>query len=127
MKAIETVMDDRIKKLPVWAQEIIEDLAQQRETAVRALNKYADDQTPSPFYIDELECTGEEKCPSKKTRYIQTRKIAVEHAGVHLSILLRDGSIDLQWWESLNRGAGQVAFVPKSFQAVDLIAKENMR
>ena len=119
-------MDDRIKKLPVWAKEIIENLARQREIAVNALNQYTDGQTPSSFYIDELECTGEERGPSKKTRYIRTRKMEVEHAGVHLSILLRDGKIDLQW-SGIDRTSEQIAFVPRSFQAADLIAKENMR
>lgn len=118
--------DERIKKLPGWAQELIADLERQRKEAIRALNQYVDDQTPSPFFIDELESTGEETGPSKKTRYIQTRKMKVEHAGVNLSILLRDGKIDLQWG-----GAGRlsqpIAFIPRSFQSADLVAKENMR
>lgn len=120
-------MDERIKKLPVWVQELIADLERQREEAIRALNQYVDNQTPSPFYINELECTGEERGLSQKTRFIQTRKMEVEHAGVRLSILLRDGKIDLQW-ESVDRTSVYVAFVPRSFQSADLlITKENMR
>lgn len=119
-------MDDRIKKLPVWAQGLVEELVREREVAVRALNQYTDSQTSSPFYIDELECTGEEKGPSKKVRYIQTRKMEVEHAGVHLSILLREGKIDLQW-SGVEKTSEHIAFVPRSFQSADLIAKESMR
>lgn len=123
---MKTEMDNRIKKLPAWAQEIIEDLTRQRETAVNALNQYIDGQTPSSFYIDELECTGEERGPSKKTHYIRTRKMEVEHAGVHLSILLRDGKVDLQW-SGIEKTSEQIAFVPRSFQSADLIAKEFMQ
>lgn len=118
--------DERIKKLPVWTQELIASLERQREEAIRALNQYVDSQTPSPFFIDELESTGETQGPSQKTRYIQTRRMEVEHAGVHLSILLRDGKIDLQW-SGVERTSEHIAFVPRSFQSADLLAKENMR
>jgi hypothetical protein len=119
-------MDERIKKLPAWAQELIADLAREREVAVRALNGYLDGQTKSSFYIDNLECTGENTGPSKKTQYIQTHKMEVEHAGVRLSIILRDDRIDLQW-EDVNRGMSQIAFVPRSYQSAELVAKGNMK
>jgi hypothetical protein len=114
-----------IEKLPKWAQEIIRDLTRQRETAIRALNEYIDNQTPSPIYVEEMECTGEGIGPSYKKRYIQSRKISVSHSGVDLVILLRDDYIDLQWGsEKLNRDA---AFIPSSYQSARLVSKENMR
>jgi hypothetical protein len=117
-----------ITKLPVWAQEHIKEITRERETAIRALNKYVDSQTKAPFYIQELECTGEQQGPSSKKRYIQTNQIEVEYAGVHLSVHLRDDAvIDLQWGTGGRLAADDVCFQPRSYQSAYLFTKENMR
>ena len=119
--------DERIKKLPRWAQEIIEDLDRERTVAIRALNEYCESQDPSPFYIDEWESTGETRGPTTKTRYIQTRRIEVDHAGVHLSVSIsNDNDLILQWSDQ-NRRVGEVAFIPESYQRARLVSKDNMR
>ena len=123
----ERIQDNRIKKLPVWAQDIIKDLDRERKVAIQALNEYCDSQTPAPFYIDEWESTGETKGPTTKTRYIQTRKIEVDHEGVHLSVgISNDNDLVLQWSDQ-NRGMGEVAFIPESYQRARIVSKENMR
>ena len=117
-----------IARLPKWAQEHIADLARQRQVAVDALNEHLDQQTVSPFYIDEPTCTGEKQGPSIKRRYIQAHKIAVEFKGVQLEIHLRpeERGIDLGW-SDLNRGLNDVALVPVSFNRVQIVAKGEMR
>lgn len=107
-------------------------MQRQRDTAVRALNEYCDSQTPAPFYIDELECTGEERGPSCKRRYIQGHQMVVEWEGVRLEISLQKNSnfgpdgISLSW-DAPNRTGDHIAFIPRSFQKAELVAKEKMR
>jgi hypothetical protein len=118
-------MKPDVSKLPKWAQEYIDKIEREREVAVKALNDYCDSQTKSPVYIQELESTGEQKGPSFKMRYIQTRRIAVEWQGVHMELLLREEGIGLQWrGERLN---GDIAFIPRSYQQAYLVAKDKMR
>jgi hypothetical protein len=121
-------MNDKIAKLPIWAQDYIRKIEREREVAIRALNDYTDESTPSPFYVDEPESTGEQAGPSFKRRYIQTHKIAVEWKGVLLEIYLHqdENEIDIGW-SDLSRQLKHVAFVPVSFNRAQLIAKENMR
>jgi hypothetical protein len=122
--------DPRIEKLPAWAREHIKDLQRQRDLAVRSLNEYCDTQTPSPFFTSDMESTGEQKGPTIRKRYIQAYKIIVEHEGVSLKVMVRPGDskkIELQWGVAEGRITEDIAFVPCSFQAADLIAKENMR
>jgi hypothetical protein len=113
------------EKLPKKVLEYIKDIERERETAIKSLNEYLDNQQESPFYYNDYLCTGEESGPSYKTKYIQTHKIEVKHAGVILRVMLRDNIIDLNW-ESESRGISQVAFVPQCFQGARLVSKENM-
>lgn len=115
-------------KLPRWAQKYIENIERERFVAVRALREYTNNQTESKFFIDEYECTGDDGTsgPSSYRRYIQTYKISVAHNGVRLDVMIRDDHIDLQWGDD-KRNSGQVAFIPRSYQAADLYSKEFMR
>jgi hypothetical protein len=117
-----------IKKLPKWAQKEFEKLERERFVAVRALREYTDNQTPSAFFIDEYESTGDSEGarPASYTRYIQTHRITVLHEGVRLSVYLRDRFIDLQWEDS-RRTMTEIACVPESYQKMRLVSKENMR
>jgi len=121
--------DDRFDKLPKWAQSHIRTIERERDTAIRALNQYIDNQTPSPFYSDEYVSTGEaQRGPSGKRRYFQAYKMEVDHGGVLLNIMLREAlsqsaqkpCIELQWGGS-GRGMDDVIFQPYSFQAARLI------
>lgn len=118
-------------KLPKWAQDHIETLQRQRDTAVDALRKWTDEQTPQPISVDELVCLTSGG-PTGLTRYIQGKRLKIEWKGVELEVHLKtdgnmsDDAIDLKW-NALTRHSGHVAMVPTSFQSVSLIAKESMR
>ena len=117
---------EKIEKLPKWAQDYIGQIEGERLVSVRALNEYCDSQTESPYYVDEYECTGERQGPSSKRRYIQTRKMEVSHGDVVLRIYLRDeDAIELQW-ESRVGSMEEVAMIPQSFYKVSLKAAGNM-
>ena len=118
---------DKLDKLPKWAQDYINGIERERETAIRALNGYLDGQTESPFYIDELERTGEQPGPSHKRRYIQARRMVVNHGGVELTIYLRDKEAIEMQYESRTGSMAEVALIPRSFQNIALKAVENLR
>lgn len=117
---------EQIEKLPKWAQEYIRDVNREREVAVAALNRWVDDQTPAPIYVNELECLGEQRGPSHKVRYVQGNRLRVDFADVALEVVLRDDVIDMQW-SAPNYRTGDICFQPRSFQAAYLVAKKNMR
>lgn len=115
--------DEQMGKLPKWARDYFVDVARERDTALRALNNYVDTQTPSAFYIDELECTGEDRGPTSKRRHIQTHKITVQHNGVRLDVSINchhPDAISLQWGSERGSCERHVAFIPTSFMAAEL-------
>lgn len=116
-----------VTKLPKWAQEYIQDLRRERETAIETLNEYLEHQRPSPFFVSDLVSTGEERGPSLKKWYIQSRRVEVEHAGVYLHIMLRDDCIELSYNAPEKYASGNVALIPHSFQMIHLVNKRNMR
>lgn len=120
-----------IHKLPKWAQDHIQTLQRQRDTAVKALKDWTDTQTVRPISVSEMPRLGRDE-PHTLTRYIEGSDLTIKWMGVELSVMLRtsgnqhDSSIMLQW-SALNDCTSHVAMVPTSFQSVSLIAKENMR
>jgi hypothetical protein len=119
--------DFNFDKLPKKVQEYIITIERERESAIKALNEYLDNQTKSPFSYNDFLCTGEEETggPTYKTKYVQTHKMEIEHCGVILSVMLRDKTIDMKW-ESSNHGLREVAFIPSCFQGARLVSKDNM-
>ena len=121
-----------VGRLPKWAQERIESMERERDTAVNALNAYTEHQTESPFYFDDFLCIGEDgagRGPTFKRVYINgTNEMTVLFKGVELTIILspNDKGMSISW-NNADYMSGHVAMVPKSFQQVELIAKENMR
>ena len=117
-------IEEKIKKLPKWAQEHINQIERERENSVRSLNEYIDNQTESPFSVSDLLC--EDKGVSFKKRYIQAYKMDVNHAGIHFQIITRDDELDISWGTNDN-SMNEVAFIPTSFQKAKIKTKENMR
>ncbi len=126
-----TPTPEQIAKLPKWAQEYIKDVSREREVSLRTLNAFQDEQTPSPFYVEENLCTGEASGPTTKRRYIQAHSVEVYFRGVHLTVDANEfgnsgSGIRLQW-SSKERGGGDAAFIPTSYQSARIVSKEDMR
>ena len=126
-----TPTQEQLNKLPKWAQDHIRDIQRQRDIAVLRLDEMVDSQTPSPIYIDELDCT-ENGSPKCRRTYIQSNRICVEYAGVTLSIYCpqpndsqRLYGIDLSYSETKSR-SGYVAIISRSFGNIQLLTKENI-
>ena len=119
-------MEEKIKKLPKWAQALIQKLRYERNTAIDALNEYCDNQTLSAFFYDDMLCTGETKGISFKRKYVQSRKIDVKYQGILLGVTCQDDGIRLVWEDEARHGK-QIAFIPQSYQSACLISQDNMR
>lgn len=115
-----------VTKLPKWAQEYIATIKRERDTAVRSLNEWVDAQTPQPFFVDEMECLGEQRGPSIKRRYFEGTRVVAAWQGIRLDVTLADDGIRLQWADT-DRDSREVGLVPTAFQYVRLVSKENMR
>lgn len=117
---------DMLNRLPVWAIKYIETIKRERDTAISALNDFVDGQTPSSIYYDKWTSTGENRGPSLKRVYIQSRSVEIVYAGVQLSVGTDEKNITLNW-EDERDCTKQVAFIPTSYHAASLIGKEHMR
>lgn len=119
------IVKENISKLPKWAQEIINDLSRERDTAIRELNSYVDSDTASDIYIDEYVSIGENRGPTPKRHYIQGYTVTFNHAGIELDVnIFHDDVINLKWNAV---GRGDVAFIPDSYQSANLVSKDTMR
>lgn len=120
----ETPTPEMLAKLPKWAQKHIEDLDRRAVVAERNLREYRDSQTPSDIFVEGFD---DESKKIVRT-YLQTNKVDVERNGVHLTVLLREyePGIDISWY-SEGRLTREVALVPKGFNSISIIGKEQMR
>ena len=122
-KEREEELNQKIARLPAWAQKHIESLTCQRDNAQREQMEYLDAQTESPFYV---QYSG----PKNNTnRYVQAHSMVVKWAGVKLLIDAHDLSqqngpgIRLRWESEKNT---EVALIPLHHQACRLVTKEDM-
>jgi hypothetical protein len=82
--------DDRITKLPKWAQDRFATLTRKAHRAEQKLSEYMDDQTPSKVWHENF--------TSGSKQFVQTEKITIEHADVVLDVtLFEDEPIKLSW------------------------------
>ena len=119
-------------KLPKWAQEHIKTLERQREAAATALNEFADEQKPSRVFFEDHVCTGEERGPANKVRYIQSHKVTFRHAGIEVEVTLPWDAKDTKdgitvRWSGPHHVLDDIAAIPVSYQQIELKTKEQMR
>ena len=112
-----------VNQLPKWAQKRIQDVERERDVAVRTLREYCDSQTPAPFRFPDYVSDGDDPRggPTLRTRYVQAHRMTLEHAGIALDIVLREGVIDLQYAAIDARLRHGVILQPRSFQALYLL------
>jgi hypothetical protein len=113
---MDTPTPEQIAKLPAWARETIKTLQRERDVAVRTLNEFRDNDTPSPFWYDASVSTGEERGPSYKRRFVQTGQLHVEYSGA-----IESGS-DLTRKPMDRQTAGELSMSPVAVHASTLRA-----
>lgn len=127
---VEENMGNDFSKLPKWAQEKIKQLERERQVAIDALNAALDNETPSPFYVESCESTGEGVGPQKKIRYVQAYKMTVKWMGVILNIMTCKGDgqrldgIELSWEnENIKSLCHGVGAIPTGFNKICIPAQ----
>jgi len=112
--------DEQFSKLPKYAQEYTVDLQRDRDRAVRELNRFLDNQTPSCIYTDDMLLPLDGKC------YIQSYRIVFKQGGVKLTVTIFDDhrNIEMQYHQSKSL-TGQVALTPVSHQHLRLPAVDS--
>lgn len=126
---MSTELQDKIAKLPKWAQGHITQIERQRDAAIDTLNRSIDNQTETDIWFFEHLCTGEggTRGPIRKKFYVPNHCIEIDFEGVRCTVLLREGSgIDITY-NSSERHMAEVALVPRSYQQIYLISKQHMR
>lgn len=116
-------MEDKIRKLPKWAQKHINDLERQKKVAMDALSEYLDNQTESVFSVTDILCT--EKSPRLAKKYIQAHMIDIETKHIECTFFVREGLdgdvIDI----GFNGKIGKDVFIqPRACNSIYLIAKD---
>ena len=111
----------RIDNLPAWARAIFNDLESERDTSINALNKFLDENSVSPLYVEKPLSLGEHSSgPSYKKRYINGNKLMIDWGGVEMRINLtkQDGNevIDISYELSGPPFDRTPIFQPISFQ-----------
>lgn len=102
-----------------WVRDWIEDLMRERDTAVQALNDYCDNQTESPLFYDDSVCTGEDRGPSMKRRYIQHYKVSFDYAGFRGELVLFGDEVTFRF--DSQRGRGRVGIAPDAANSIHLV------
>lgn len=119
----EDELNQKIAKLPTWAQKHIELLTRQRDDARADEKKYLDEQTESPFFVQYCGPKNDTK------RYVQAHTMTVRWGGVVLRVDAHDFNkmngpgIQLRWESEKHN---DVALVPMHHQACRLVAKEDL-
>lgn len=124
MKTKETAeeLNQKIAKLPVWAQTVIRDVTRQRDNALREQREYLADQKESPFFVEHV------GPGNKDTRFVQAHTLTVRWQGVKLRVDANPygnsgPGIRLQWEADDHK---DVALIPSSYQSARLVSKEHM-
>ena len=123
-----STIDPRIDKLPKWAQEHIEAILRERGAAVRALQEFEDNQTPSSMFVTEYVSDGETRGATSRKHYVQGHRLEINHAGVSASIILYPKNCQLGEEHislSFDRGTlSEEAFMrPTSWNQIVLISR----
>lgn len=114
------IEQDKLDKLPKWAQRHIYNLTRQCDAAVERLHKFEDTQTPSNIWYDD---SVYEKGRRDSRQYVQSGRVIVSHKGVELEVSTRsDEGIQLRWGTAgCRHSLGTIAFVPTSYQQARLV------
>lgn len=100
---------EQFERLPKYARQHIRDLERDKERAVRALETFLDEQTPSNCWVEDY---------GVGRRFVQGDRVVINYQGVELSVTFRgdrDGMF-LSWGAEACDGVGDVALVPTGRQ-----------
>jgi hypothetical protein len=122
MKTRPTTEDERIEKLPMWAQDLIAETERQRLEAVRTLEELLDNQTPTKFYARDIISVKPGK-PEHKTFYFATSRVTCENDNVFVEIYPCDEGVQVKFWSG-KQWAGGAAIIPEASNSIRVVQCE---
>lgn len=117
----DELTDEKIAKLPQWAQKHLRDLETENHLLHRTMREMEADQPESPFYRDDLAPDPKTGGMNRVRHYTPGHDLYAAHAGVVLHIVLREDRISLAWSAQDPDGLDEdVAMVGAGRNAIDL-------
>jgi len=112
---------EQIAKLPAWARDYIKTLEWARESAVRSLNEFVDQQKPTDVWIEDHPITGEDTGPSFKRRYLKTDEVTFKLGKQEFSIRRSTYTLNARRkGESLIIGVADMRISPDSSNTIEI-------
>ncbi len=113
--------DERFLKLPKWTQDYISKIERERDVAIIALRKAEDHSKESPFFYEDLACTGERKGPSNLRFYIQAHHIVAEYAGIRVELYCVPNENHMRFnFGDIDRSLEYAVMTPVSYQQYEI-------
>lgn len=125
MMSNDHLLGERIAKLPTWVRVHIETLERQRDAAVRALRNFTDEQTPQPFYVEDMVCISK-GAPTTVRGYVHGHWLNFSHRELEFSLMMHDDGVALQYGQGRN-GLKDILLQPTSFQSLLLKYPEKIK
>lgn len=120
-------MDERVAKLPKWAQERMAQLERGRDEMKRLLDEFQRGHQDGKILISEMYHDGDNT--QVTDHRLAGHRVEIEHAGCRLSVNVgRDDEIFLSW--SAGTGIislGDCCFIPTGYQQAKLVHPGNSR
>lgn len=108
------ITHEMLQRLPKWAQEHIATLARERNDAIKTLQDFLDNQTPSDFWTEEWRSTKNVK------NYIQSRQVTIKMGDRKEVYVLKrqDGTLDV------SSGFGGLRIEPSASNSIRILVKD---
>lgn len=126
-------IEQKIAGLPQWAQEHIRTLQRERDSSVRNLTEWLDNQKPGRVFTEHYlgPCIGELRPANERVYIHPDYAVVMEAHNVRVRLNCEHGSSNNEsiviQWEDVGRKCRDVAMIPLSYHMVRLISKEKMR
>ena len=108
-------------------QENLSEAVKERDNAVAALDLFVNENLESPIsYVEEISLDPNSS-PVIRTRYVQSPdNVSIIWAGVSLRLTLKQDFVELSY-NGCKDDYEQIAMVPRAYQQIAFINKDNMR
>lgn len=119
----EKQIDDKdlvFTKFPKWVQDYIRKIQYERDAAVRTLNEFIDNQTPTNIYTEAHPCTGEASGPTHKINYIQGHGVTFKIGKEEISVRFTFDHPGLR----ISSGWRRLVFKPEASNCIEIVEEK---
>lgn len=113
----------KIQKLPKWAQELIHEKNVHYAVLERTLQDFENKHNKGAFKVTEFVPGTVNRNASMR---INAHRLDIDHAGVHVMIILRDGEVDISYCREDGGITSPVNMIPSSYQQFKLKVRDSL-